>query len=110
MSYTGYISAGLITPSQRTPHFFHGTRANMPQAMVQSHGCANPSPIHLPASAYFQQEDAEPASLPGYPIRILYGHLLALHPQVSRSAIDLQRTRRAFLLANGFRYRRLVPG
>ena len=86
------------------------TRANMPQAMVQSHGRANPSPIHLPASAYFQQEDAEPASLSGYPIRVLHGHLLALHPQVSRSAINLQRTSRALLLAHGFRYSRLVPG
>jgi hypothetical protein len=106
---------GLLTPSQRTPlpgEELQGsmTRANPPQAMVQPHGRTNSSPIHLPAPACFQQEDAKPASLSGYPIRILHGHLLALHPQVSRSAVNLQRARRALLPAHGFRHSRLVPG
>jgi hypothetical protein len=78
--------------------------------MVQPPGCANSSPIRLPAPTYFQQEDAKPASLPGYIIRILYGNILALRPQATGSVVDHKRTCRALLTAHGLRYSRLVPG
>jgi len=110
-----YASSSFLSrphhPSQRTPlpiFFFRRriagsmTRANPLQAMVQTHGRATRR-LSIFQHRLFQQEDAKPASLSGYPIRILHGHLLALHPKF-KNTVNLQRTRRALLPAHGFRH------